>query len=53
MAMMGSLVSTAIALARPMVEPPPIATMQSAAMRRAISRAARAVSTGTCITASA
>src|SRR5258706_1014476 len=48
---MGSRESSAIALPRPVVEPPPIATAQSAPTRRASSRASRADSIGTCITA--
>ncbi len=51
MARIGSPESSAIALPRPVVEPPPMATAQSASSRRATSRASRAVSIGTCITA--
>jgi hypothetical protein len=40
-----------MALPRPVVEPPPTATAQSAPSWRATSRASRAVSIGTCITA--
>ena len=53
MARIGSGDSSAIALPRPVVEPPPIATAQSAPTRAASSRAARATSIGTCITARA
>src|SRR5579883_2656336 len=51
--MMGRPLSSAIALPSPVVEPPPIATAQSPPSRLASARAARAVSIGTCITASA
>ncbi len=42
-----------MALPSPVVEPPPTATAQSASSRRASSRASRATSIGTCITARA
>ncbi len=51
MARIGSPDWSAMALPRPMVEPPPMATAQSAPQRAASSRASRAVSIGTCITA--
>ena len=50
-ARIGSDDVSAIALPRPVVDPPPIATAQSAPTYAAYSRASRAVSTGTCITA--
>ena len=52
-ARIGSTDSSAMALPSPIVEPPPIATQQSAPSSPAISRAACATSTGTCITACA
>ena len=51
MATIGSPESSAMALPSPVVEPPPMATAQSAPRARATSRASRAVSIGTCIAA--
>ena len=51
MAMIGIGASSAIALPRPMVEPPPMATAQSAPSSAASARALRALSIGTCISA--
>ena len=48
---MGSFAVRAMALASPVVDPPPIATQQSTCKRRAAFRAASATSEGTCITA--
>src|ERR1700689_425154 len=51
MAMIGRPLSSAMALPSPMVEPPPMATQQSASRFLAAALASRAVSIGTCITA--
>ena len=52
MAITGTPESSASALARPVVEPPPIATRQLASTLCTTSSAALTVSTGTCIAAS-
>ena len=53
MAITGTPESSARALARPVVEPPPMATRQLASTLCTTSSAALTVSTGTCIAASA